>query len=191
MATYTYSQIVDLWKLYGGPADVAPIAAAIAMAESGGRSDAIANEPNGSISRGLFQINSVHGLNSSTDVAINVRAAVQLYNSKHGFSDWTTYNTGAYRKFLAGANPLDYLADSQSSTEALFNPLDGLSSIADTLKKIVEGATWITDRHNVIRIAEVIIGGGLILVGIAILNFSLVKDVVGDIASVAAKVPIK
>jgi hypothetical protein len=52
LTVYDYRQLEQLWEGAGGPRPLAPIAAAIAMAESGGRSDA--KNPSGA--SGLWQI---------------------------------------------------------------------------------------------------------------------------------------
>lgn len=178
MAVYSFQQLKDLWVMYGGSASVANVAAAIALAESGGNSNATAHEPNGSISRGLWQINSVHGANSSYDVATNVRAAVALYNSKGGkFTDWTTFNTGAYKQFLNGSP--DTSGSGGGTTDvSLLNPLDSLQSLADIathLGDILKGAQWFSDPHNIIRIAQVIGGASLAITGVVLLSTSLVE----------------
>jgi hypothetical protein len=99
--SYSKSQLAGLWIQAGGPARVANIAAAIAMAESRGVVGATNRNSNGSIDRGLWQINSVHGALSQFDPRANARAAVQLYNGRGGdFTDWVQYNNGAYRQFL-------------------------------------------------------------------------------------------
>lgn len=83
---YSFTELIDLWVKAGGSILYAPVAAAIAMAESGGRSDAInSKNNNGSVDRGLWQINSVHGRQSTTDPLNNARAAVAI--SKGG-TDW-------------------------------------------------------------------------------------------------------
>lgn len=83
---YSFADLIDLWVKAGGSMLYAPVAAAIAMAESGGVVDAInANNSNGSIDRGLWQINSIHGKQSTTDPVNNAKAAVAI--SKGG-TDW-------------------------------------------------------------------------------------------------------
>lgn len=76
------------------------VAVAIVMAESGGNTRASNTNKNGTTDRGLFQINSVHGAASTFDVNKNAAAAFSLYKKRGGFGDWTTFNTGAYKKFL-------------------------------------------------------------------------------------------
>ena len=82
---YKYSELVDLWVKAGGSVLYAPIAAAVALAESGGKPDAINTNRNGSVDRGLWQINSVHGKQSTVDPVNNAKAAVAI--SKGG-TDW-------------------------------------------------------------------------------------------------------
>ena len=60
---------------------------------------------NGTLDWGYFQINTVHlerpGLNlrDLLDCKANIDFAYQLYQER-GFAPWTTYNSGAYLKFL-------------------------------------------------------------------------------------------
>jgi hypothetical protein len=105
---YSKQQLMQLWVQAGGPASVANIAAAIALAESGGN----ANARNSIGATGLWQI--YNGPNTDPglrDPMANARAAVAKYRAAHGFTPWTTY-TGAdtpghektYLRFLgAGA----------------------------------------------------------------------------------------
>jgi len=97
---FTYAQIEGIWLQAGGQPGAAPIAAAIAMAESGGNSTATHADSNGSVDRGLWQINSVHGAQSSYDVMTNARAAVSISNNGQNWTPWTTFNSGAYRNFI-------------------------------------------------------------------------------------------
>jgi hypothetical protein len=59
----------------------------------------------GTLDWGYFQINTVHltrpGLNlrDLLDCKANINFAFQLYQER-GFQPWSTYNNGAYRKFL-------------------------------------------------------------------------------------------
>jgi hypothetical protein len=98
--TYTASQLAALWVSAGGNPASADIAAAVAMAESGGRSSAENHNTNGSIDRGLWQINSIHGALSTFDVRGNAKAAVSISGNGRNWSPWVTYQTGAYRQFL-------------------------------------------------------------------------------------------
>lgn len=102
---YNYAQLEGIWTQAGGSSGSAPIAAAIAMAESGGNSTAT-GQNSGSVDRGLWQINSVHGTQSTYDVMGNARAAVAISSNGTNWTPWTTYTNGAYRQYLqVGVSP--------------------------------------------------------------------------------------
>ena len=94
---YTYAQLKALWNNNGGNPAAADIAAAVALAESGGNADAKNVNTNGSIDRGLWQINSVHGGQSTFDPIANVKAAINISNNGKSWSPWVTFQTGAYK----------------------------------------------------------------------------------------------
>src|ERR1700678_336381 len=60
----------------------------------------------GTLDWGYFQINTVHlkrpGLNlrDLLDCKANIDFAYQLYSERGGFTPWSTYNSGFYRKFI-------------------------------------------------------------------------------------------
>lgn len=97
---FDYGQLEYLWIQAGGQPQVAAIAAAIAMEESRGNSGATDCDSNGTIDRGLWQINSVHGAQSTYDVMGNARAAVSISNRGSDWSAWSSYASGAYKQFL-------------------------------------------------------------------------------------------
>jgi hypothetical protein len=83
------------------------IALAIQRAENPqGRCEIYHYNSNGTLDWGYFQINTVHlhrpGLNlrDLLDCRANIDFAYQLYLEKGGFSPWSTYKSGAYRRFL-------------------------------------------------------------------------------------------
>jgi hypothetical protein len=96
-------QIESLWQQAGGRRSAAAIAAAVAMAESSGRPGVSHRNSDGSIDRGLWQINSVHGSLSTFDRLGNARAAVRISGNGSNWSPWTTFTSGAYRRFLSAA----------------------------------------------------------------------------------------
>ena len=61
----------------------------------------------GTLDWGYFQINTVHlkrpGLNlrDLLDCKANIDFAYQLYREKGGFTAWSTFNNGAYRRFMS------------------------------------------------------------------------------------------
>jgi hypothetical protein len=93
-------QIKNLWTRAGGSASKANLAAAVAMAESSGNAGASNRNSDGSVDRGLWQINSIHGALSTFDRLANARAAVQISSGGRDWSPWVAYKSGAYRKFL-------------------------------------------------------------------------------------------
>lgn len=95
----------------------APIAAAIAMAESGGDTTAYNKEPqdvpgrygrdnedDGLGSYGLWQIYRAAHPEAScadlTDPSVNAYFAFQVYSAARGFHPWSTFNSGAYQNYL-------------------------------------------------------------------------------------------
>jgi hypothetical protein len=79
----------------------------IVLAESGGNTTARNSNTDGSVDRGMWQINSVHA--SVTDACADdpvcaTKYAFQLSRSGTYWKDWVTYNTGAYQRFSARAH---------------------------------------------------------------------------------------
>lgn len=103
---YNYSQVLQLALRAGWPQSLAPTITAIALAESSGYSKAL--QVCGEHSVGLLQINIDPKLRRSWtesqlyDPIFNLQAGLQLYNGRGNFNDWTTYKTGAYKKYLTG-----------------------------------------------------------------------------------------
>lgn len=92
----THDQIATLWVQLGGLKSHADMAAAIAQAESGGNIGATNENTNGTVDRGLFQINSVHGVISTYDVAKNIKAAIAMSAEGVNWRPWcTAYSDGA------------------------------------------------------------------------------------------------
>ena len=85
-----------IWERNGGRHSGAFMAAEIAMAESGGRKYAKDIDPNGTVDKGLWQINSIHGAMSTYNVNGNAKAAIALSGDGRNWNDWTTYLNGAY-----------------------------------------------------------------------------------------------
>ena len=95
--TLSCSGLEALWESAGGSPSAAPMAASIAMAESGGQQGATDNNTNGSTDRGYWQMNSIWGAQSTYDAAGNARAAVQISGNGTNWSPWVTFNNGAYQ----------------------------------------------------------------------------------------------
>lgn len=109
---YSFAQLEALWINNGGSKATAPIAAAIALAESSGCSTALnPTDNNGAQSSfGLWQVsNGTHNPPASNiyDPNVNAKQAVAKWTNAGGFGPWGTYNSGTYKQFLSGASPSD------------------------------------------------------------------------------------
>jgi len=108
VTVYTYSQLRKLAQNAGFPVSASGVAAAVAMAESSGNSNAINHNSDGSTDYGLWQINSVHARQFGTpgsrwlDPVYNAQMAHTLWKSQ-GFHPWVTYNSGAYKQYNSSA----------------------------------------------------------------------------------------
>jgi hypothetical protein len=83
------------------------IALAIQRAENPqGKCEIYHYNTDGTLDWGYFQINTVHlkrpgvNLRSLLDCKANIDFAYHLYLERQGFTPWSTYNSGAYKKFL-------------------------------------------------------------------------------------------
>ncbi len=92
----------------GFPQSAIAMCIAIIMAESGGRPNAVNDKnSNGSTDRGLFQINSIHraliDVPAVFDPLKNAQAALSISSNGTKWTPWSTYNNGAYQKFMPQA----------------------------------------------------------------------------------------
>lgn len=109
MANLTYSQLEGLWIKNGGSATLAPVMAAIALAESGGNPGARNDKDNGGkqSSFGLWQISTgTHAPPAANwnDPNENAKLAMGKLKSQ-GLKAWGTYNSRAYERYLANGVP--------------------------------------------------------------------------------------
>ena len=122
--TYSYAQLEQLWINAGGPAAVAPIAAAIAIAESNGNPNATnLTDNNGTqTSWGLWQIsNGTHAqpVPNILSPAVNAQQAVAKYQGAgNSFTPWGTYDSGAYKADLSPGTSPDPNVPAASLTSA-------------------------------------------------------------------------
>lgn len=149
MPVYSYAQLESLWINAGGAKALAPVAAAIAEAESGGNSDALnPNDNNGTQSSfGLWQIsNGTHAPPSPNwaNPAVNAQLAVAKYKAAGGWSPWGTYTSGAYKGYLSGKTVPD--PNVPGSATALAAEAAAAGS-ADCLIGFggIPGTSWIND----------------------------------------------
>ena len=170
---YTYSQLEAIWINNGGNKAYAPIAAAIAMAESGGSADATNHNTNGSTDRGLWQINSTWGALSTYDVNANAKAAIQISNNGANWKPWTTYNTGAYFQFLQGNVPASNTGT--TAQPASTTGIPGLGFLAwpgeitkffSEAQTFVDKLMWLAMPSSWLRIGAFLVGVALLLIAI-------------------------
>jgi len=101
VATYpipqAFSVTAEIRRVFGVEAETA---LAVMKAESNGKADAVHYNNNGSIDRGIFQINSIHGYSESQllNPKDNIRLAYQIFK-KQGWQGWSAYNSGAYLRY--------------------------------------------------------------------------------------------
>lgn len=145
---YTFAQL-EAFALAGGfPPNVAPIMAAIAFPESGGRADAVQQgQPYSTTGWGLWQITPGNSEPQfGTDQQLlnpinNARAAHAKWVSQ-GLGAWTTYTSGAYKKYLQSGVAPDAAGAAQGAADALTQNLgSGIPGLPDPTKMITDGIT--------------------------------------------------
>lgn len=170
----SYAQLKALWINNGGNPAVADVAAAIAMAESGGDPNATNVNTNGSTDRGYWQINSVHGSQSTFDPIANVKAAINISNNGANWSPWTTYTSGAYKKFLSPTTAADSSGTPTTTTGLTIPGLGGISisgvtsGIINTVLGMLGIKGGLKDMFE--RFGLIILGFALVLLGIHLLS---------------------
>jgi hypothetical protein len=181
MTVYTYSQLEGLWIGAGGRRSLAPVMAAIAMAESGGRSNALNPDDNNGTqsSFGLWQIsNGTHTPPSRNwaNAQENARLAVAKYKEQ-GLKAWGTYNSGAYKKFLRGHVPPTGGGGGNSG-----------SGGGTGLPFVGPIAGWLADPVNALeRLGLIVLGGILVLVGLAILSAAPARAAARELGALSPK----
>lgn len=147
MAVYTDPQLQALWIKAGGKPSAAPMAAAIAMAESSGSSSA----HNRSGATGLWQILGNPFPGNAYDPLTNAKMAIAKSGNGTNWTPWTTYTSGAYQPFLKGNHTVPAVAGSTDpATQALLNspsstPGSGSSGLfgATQNSQLLYGTVWI------------------------------------------------
>lgn len=196
--------------LSGGAVD---IAVAVALAESGGRTDAHNPIPPDD-SYGLWQINMLGslgpdrrrklGISSNRqlfDPAVNARAMAMISSGGSNWKPWSTYTNGAYRRHMTGgsggsgtATPAGEWYDFLVPEPETWPGADTLGDIAGGIGSMAELAVgagaWLSTAHNWVRIAQVVIGGGLVYVGLAITVRGALKPVQADVQRAVSVLPV-
>jgi len=153
---YSYGQLETLWTQAGGPKALAPLMAAIALAESSGNPDALNTTDNGGTqtSVGLWQVsNGTHNYPASwTTPAGNAAEAVAKYKSQ-GLDAWGTYTSGAYQQYYRGSTPASSLPQGGGGS-------GGTATTQAELDSFSPGdATWLEGPQGIIQgIASMLAG---------------------------------
>jgi len=199
MPTLTQAQV----QMYAQAAGLTPADkwAAIAMAESSGRTDVV----NSIGCVGLWQINQpVHVKNHPTwtvkylqDPANNARAAKTIAGSQ-GLSAWEAYtgpdgvgSDGPWKEFYKGGSgtsatnadaqwydPFNIIPDGSGGT--LNDIIPGAGEIGQIADAVTNAAKWISTPYNWVRIGYVLGGGILFIAGV---GFIINSTIMGKVAS--------
>jgi len=179
----TQSEIYSLARSVGLTDARAKVAAAVAMAESGGNPNAHNTTPPDD-SYGLWQINMYGslgparrkslGLSSDADLynpQTNAKAMAQISNNGGNFHPWSTYTNGSYLKFV-NATVEDKTGDPGwlSKIGGAVSPIIGARDVAGSAAGAVEmmgkAAVWVSNPLNWLRVAYVVVGGVIVVVGV-------------------------
>jgi hypothetical protein len=177
------------------------LAAAIAMAESGGDTRSHNPIPPDN-SYGPWQINMLGsmgperrkalGISSNDqlyDPAVNARAASMISKGGTDWTPWSTYTSGAYKKFLPAGSSVTQastsgLGDGPTAIvggvkDAVGAVGDTVSSIKDGVKVVLDAGNWISNPRNWLRIAYVGAGVLVVLVGLDVMAQTKILQTVG------------
>jgi len=185
MATLSREQIATYAKSAGFPDDLVPTMVAIALAESGGRTEAHADDSDDN-SYGLWQINMIgslgpgrrkqFGLKTDSELlnpTVNARAAYAIYKSQ-GLKAWTTYTSGKYKKHLNASDVGTGTAEAATQPSSGTGLTGGLNALGANLMKAGS------------NIGGIIVAVVLVVLGVVILMRNVVP--VGKVAKLAGKV---
>lgn len=188
MAKYNFHQIENIWTHAGGSKKLAPVMAAIALAESGGYSQAKHTNTNGTVDQGLWQINSSNSKlykgHNIFDVQENAHVAKRLAAGGKGLNNWTTYTSGAYKKYLPypkgqgvistaegiGSKAVGVVTDPVGTAASLGGDVVGAAG-GVVAKPVEEALKWFGMR--VVFALIIMGGGGLILLGLLLIGADL------------------
>lgn len=156
MATLSPRQLYDLARSVGFDPTQAVVAAAVALGESGGRTDAVGDTSittdKWGPSVGLWQIRSLKAdygtgrtrdAQALTDPTFNARSAKVIHDERGTFGAWSVFTSGSYRNHLAtvttaAGQPAHPRADdaSGSVTNAPTKTSGPLGGVTDAIKDL-------------------------------------------------------
>lgn len=191
--TFSFADLVDLAKQAGLDDAKAKVAAAIALAESGGRSGN--HNPNaftGDNSYGLWQINMLGPLQAGRlkafgipnnealyDPLTNAKAMAKISGNGSSFSAWSTYLNNAYTRYTGGSNSPASTRDNNSGGTGVSTSAAAPAAAKSSMPtNWLEWGGWL--GSHTWQIGFVIIGGVMIVAGVAMYFH---HDIGADIAS--------
>lgn len=103
--TMTKDEIKALWTGHGGAAGKANLAAAVALAESSGRTYITSPNPDGGTNVGLWQLDTKgvgagHSVADLQDPPTNARITIMATANGTNWSHWEAYTKGRYKQYL-------------------------------------------------------------------------------------------
>lgn len=186
MPKYNRGQVQEFAKAAGLNDNDAKTASYIAMAESSGNTDATNHYVEQGVTYyvdGLWQISTIHGLGSREsmkDPMTNARAMVKLRQDSiaSGHDPWRPWESS---KFIWGSavnlqgsgaiGSTGSQAVTADNIPGVSQVVDAASATGDALANIGKGigktGAWIGNPHNWLRVAYVILGGGVVIAGLA------------------------
>jgi hypothetical protein len=161
MPRLTDKQIADAVKAAGFPESAWVTAIAVALAESGGNSDALNDaNSNGSSDYGLFQVNSVHAglLNGGNwrDPVYNAKMALSISSNGSNWKPWVAYTTGRHVPFIPRARKA---AGTTAGSAPTALPVVSIPGTGDFFSLISDSKTWL-------RVGYFVVGGILVLIAL-------------------------
>lgn len=215
MATLTPAQIGAYARGAGFTGTGLRWAIAVALAESGGRTDARHVNTGGSVDRGLWQINNRAHPDVSDATAYDpagcARAAYAISAGGTNWRPWSTYTNGSAGAQMAratsaatvttagltdpgvpvpglGTLPVPWVTGGAQAAAGAAGVFDGIGRVAAIIGSVVaKAASWLSDSHNWLRILFVVAGSAATLAGLVMLSNSGVGGPVGSAGSVVSK----
>ena len=183
MTQFTYAQLEGLWIKAGGSKAAAPVAAAVAEAESSGRSNALSSNPDGGTNVGLWQLDTPGGkgggysVSQLEDPATNAAVAVKGSSNGRDWSAWETYVSGAYRAYMNGSTTPDTNvpggggSGGTSATLTSTDPATCMISMPSVNLHVtsVGGGCLLSKTNARALLGGLIVTGGIIIGGLGVL----------------------
>ncbi len=193
MATLTAAQVAGYARNAGFKQPALAVMVAIAFAESGFKTDA--RNPN-STATGLWQILASHKQFAGWDLTnpeVNAKAAKKLYDDAKGsFTPWASsqkawQNPEAIKKGMIASSSNESFIDKlipDPIQDAAGAAKNAAGAAVDAAQSVGHAVGWLSNPHNLQRVAYVWVGGLLIIVGMSIMAFPAAKPVVAAASKV-------